>query len=143
MKSLKRRHRYRSDTDNDHKEEMTDKLCIIHFKHSTCESFQPISDCKGPENRLEKFQEIARKTTEVEDLPYLMEHYCRLVPEVLRPEHGYLRDCYQGFTKNLDCLKGTGELHEQARTSVRASGTSEKVIFKPECIFCKKEARKK
>ena len=68
------------------------------------------------------------------------------MPEELKPEHGYHRDCYQRFTKNINRLKSStedSETIEQPRTSGRSSTTSEKVIFKPDCIFCNKEGRKK
>ena len=144
MASRKWKYHHGSDSVHEQKRGRADELCIIHFEHSTCESFQGMSDCKGSENRLEKLQDIARKRlAEPEDSPYRMEHSCRLLPEVLRPERGYYRDCHQCFTKNLDRLKGTGELHEQTRTSVRAAGTSEKVIFEPHCIFCNKDGKKK
>ena len=55
-------------------------------------------------------------------------------------------DCYQRFTKNLDSLKSSTEDLEtvqQPTTSGRSPAASEKVIFKPDCIFCDKEWRKK
>ena len=50
------------------------------------------------------------------------------------------------FTKNLDCLKSSTEDSEtiqQSRTSGRSSTAVEKVILKPDCIFCNKEGQKK
>ena len=68
------------------------------------------------------------------------------MPEKLKPEHGYHRDCYWRFTKNLDSLKSSTEDSEtiqQSRTSGRSSTAFEKEIFKPQCIFCNKEGQKK
>ena len=67
-------------------------------------------------------------------------------PEELKPEHGFHQDCYQRFTKNLDCLQSSTEDSEtlqQSRTSRCSLTASEKVIFKPDCTFCNKERQKK
>ena len=144
MASWKQKYHHGSHTVYEQKRESADELCSIHLEHSTCQSFKRISDCKGPENRLEKLQDIARtRLAEPEDSPYFMEHSCSLLTEELRPELGYYRDCYQGCTRNSYCLKGTGQLHEQARTSMPAAGTFNKIIFKPDCSFYNKEGKKK
>ena len=68
------------------------------------------------------------------------------MPEKLKPEYGYHRNCYRLFTKNLDCLKSFTEDSEtilQFRTSWRSSTAFEKVILKPDCIFCNKEGQKR
>ena len=75
-----------------------------------------------------------------------MEDSCNQMPEKLKVEHGYHRDCYRRFTKNLDCFKSSTEDSEtiqQSRTSGRSSTAFEKVIPKHDCIFCNKVGRKK
>ena len=80
------------------------------------------------------------------DLQNRMEDSFNKVPEELKPEHGYHWDCYQRFTKIPDRLKSSTEDLEtilQPRTSGRSSTAIEKVILKPDCIFCNQEGRKK
>ena len=66
--------------------------------------------------------------------------------EKLKPEHGLHRDCYWCFAKNLNCLKSSTEGSEtiqQSRISGRSSTALEKVIVKPDCMFCNKEGQEK
>ena len=80
------------------------------------------------------------------DSPNRMEDTCNQIPEKLKPKHGYHRDFYRRFTKNLHYLKSSTEDSEtiqQSRTSGRSSTAFEKVILKPDCIFCTKEGQKK
>ena len=108
-------------------------MCVVHFPDSTCESLQYLSDCKGPENRLQKLQDIARKR--------LLEPADSYKNK--RMEDGYNRECYQRFTKNLNRLKGDDKTFQPSRSSRRSSENPERVIFKPDCIFCNKEGWKK
>ena len=80
------------------------------------------------------------------DSPNRMEDSFNQMPEKLKPEHGYHRDCYWRFTKNLDSLKSSTEDSEtiqQSRTSGRSSTAFEKVILKLDCIVCNREGQKK
>ena len=121
-----------------------DEVCVVHFSNSNCASFTYFKDCKGGENRLEKLLDIGRqRLSQPEDSLYRMEESCKLIPEELKPEHGYHRDCYQRFTGNLNRLKTPQTTQEQPKKSGRTSGASESIIFKPDCIFCNREGRKK
>ena len=80
------------------------------------------------------------------DSPSRMEESFNKMPEKLKPEHGYHQDCDRRFTKNLDCLKSSTEDSEtiqQPRTSGCSSTALEKIILKPDCIFCNKEGQMK
>ena len=94
MTSSKRKH---EDSDYTHGQKEQEK-CIVHFDTSNNESFVFLHKCKGPENRLEKFQEICDLRLAQPDGRKRMEESCRHVPETLLPEHGHHRDCYQRFT---------------------------------------------
>ena len=59
---------------------------------------------------------------------------------------GYHRDCYQKLTMNLSHLPapppsiaGSSDLESRRRRSL----DPDKIIFRPDCIFCEKEGRKK
>ena len=72
------------------------------------------------------------------DSPNRMEDSFNQVLEELKPEHGYHRDCYRRFTKNLNCLKSfteDSETIQQSRTSGRSSTALEEVILKPQLYF--------
>ena len=119
------------------------EVCVVHFSDSNCASFQYFKDCKGGENRLEKLLDISKqRLSQPAESPCRMEESCKLIPEELKPEHGYHRDCYQRFTKNLNRLKTQQTTQEEPRKSGRTSGASESIIFKPDCIFCNKVGRK-
>ena len=80
------------------------------------------------------------------DSPNRMEDSHSQIPEKLKPEHGWYRNCYRRFTKNIDCLKSSTEDSEtiqQPRTSGHSSIVFEKMILKPHRIFCNKQRRKK
>lgn len=125
------------------------QTCVIHFSQSKCEQFVFLAKCKGPENRLNKLQEIRdQRRCEPIDSRHRMEESCSLVPEELLPEHGYHRDCYQRFTMNLGRLKAAAEGQNSSsttgrRVSSRSSDDRDKNLFNDDCIFCNKNQRKK
>ena len=52
-------------------------VCVVHFHGSAGESFVYFSDCQGPENKLEKLQDICKQGhMEPADSPYHMEDSC-------------------------------------------------------------------
>ena len=70
-----------------------------------------------------------------------MDAICHLIPSTVAEDHGYHRDCYQHFTKNIDRLK---EYDPKAGTSGTTSKqrriSSHNVsLFAKDCIFCNKE----
>ena len=122
-------------------------MCVVHFQSSAGKSFVYFSGCQRPENRLKKLQDICKwRPMKPADSPKRMEDSFNQMPEKLKSEHGQHRDCYRPFTKNLDCLKFStmdSETIQQSRTSGRSFIALEKVILKPDCIFCNKEGQKK
>ncbi len=60
---------------------------------------------------------------------------------------GIIVECYQYFTGNLDRLKRKLDADSpgpSSRPSMRrTSGESDRHIFKPDCIFCRKKVLKK
>ena len=86
------------------------------------------------------------ETIKPADSPNRTEDSFNLVPEKLKPEHGYHGDCQQRLTKNIDRLQSStkdSETIQQPSTSGHSSLVFEKVILKPHCIFCNTEERRK
>lgn len=122
--------------------ESTDEKCIIHYEQSTNKNFTFLSKLSDPQERLEKLMNIQRlrqiqPTSSTQRLD-------SQIPEVIHEKHGYHRDCYQKFTKNLNRLvtEERGEMVEQPATTRRKIkpplGTTDRVVFEPDCIFCNK-----
>ena len=119
------------------------QVCVVHSQGSAGRSFVYFSGCQRPEDRLEKLQNICKwGPIKPADSPNRKEDSHSQMPEKLKPEHGWYRNCYRRFTKNIDCLKSSREDSEtiqQSRTSWRSSTAFEKMILKTDCIFCNKE----
>jgi hypothetical protein len=71
---------------------------------------------------------------------------CVQFPSTFSEGLGYHRDCYQKFTMNLSRLPapppsiaGSSDFETRRRRSL----DPDKIKFKPNCIFCEKEGRKK
>ena len=67
-------------------------------------------------------------------------------PDVCEYNHGYHRACYSRFTGNLNRLTEIPENEPSTSQGIhtrRQSTDKDKIIFKPDCLFCKKEGRKK
>ena len=126
----------------------TGEVCIIHTPGSNEKLFCRLSNCDEPQERLKKLQDIGKKRQEQPlDSPYRLEQACGCLPGDLnlKPEYGYHRHCYQKFTKNLDRLVSSPEVEantEKQRQSERIHGSSERIIFNPDCIFYNKEGAK-
>ena len=64
-----------------------------------------VADC---ESRLQKLKSIRMQRASLPiTSPERMKESCDLIPNVIDENHGYHRDCYQRFTKNLDRLQST------------------------------------
>ena len=70
---------------------------------------------------------------------------CEQIPDAVSDQHGYHRDCYAHFTSNLDRLKDCEpEPHaSKKRDARRSSEDRDGYTFKPDCIFCGNEGRKR
>ena len=83
-------------------------VSVVHFQCSSSKSFVYFFGCQRPENRLEKLQDVCKwRPVKPADSPNRMEDSCNQMPQKLKPEHGYHRDCYRRFTKHLDRLKSS------------------------------------
>ena len=122
-------------------------LCVVHFKNIEHGSFTYLSETQDPEQRLKRLQEIrAQRLTQPIGSVHRMEEICSLIPSEYSEEHGYHRPCFQKFTMNLNRLKIPVSDLEQTSTSGvtqrrRLSTESDRVLFKPDCIFCNKEGK--
>lgn len=66
-----------------------------------------------------------------------------LCSQATEPHHGYHTVCYNRLTANLDCLKDE-HVDQESSTSYRPKRfSSDKVLFKPDSIFCRSENPKK
>lgn len=121
------------------------EYCIIHDDNAGNSKFTLLSNLKDPDARFKHIQNIRDCRLAETKCELRMEDACRLIPDTLQPTHGYHRYCYQRFTKNLDRLKAQESPSTSGASSskqhARRSQTPEKIIFKPDCIFCNKDCR--
>ena len=82
---------------------------------------------------------------EPRDSPYRMDEVFNQIPETLTGADlepvGYLRGCYQKFTKNQDRLRSSvtpSEIISKTRSLRNSSSSSASRLFPPECVFCEK-----
>jgi hypothetical protein len=75
-----------------------------------------------------------------------MADVCVQIPSTFSEGLGYHRNCYQKFTMNLSRLPapppsiaGSSDFESRHRRSL----DPDKIIFRPDCIFCEKDGRKK
>jgi len=122
-------------------------VCVLHFKESTAEHFTFLAKVKEPEARWINLLKIRDDRRSPAGSPHRMDSICDQIPESLSPFHGYHHDGYQCFISNLSSLipqQGpTSDDAPRARQSRRDSATKDCSIFKPDCIFCNGEGRKK
>lgn len=105
------RGRSKRKADNEECEFLSKKpmVCILHFENFKCESFTFLSDSPNPQERLQYLQDIQKlRLSQASDSKHRMESVCQLIPDKINVEHGYHRDCYQWFTKNIDRLRDQG-----------------------------------
>ena len=116
-------------------------VCIIHSAKSNNENLVSCSvDC------FEKLLDIKRRRLESTAEALRMADVCVQIPSTFSEGLGYHRDCYQKFTMNLSRLPapppsiaGSSDFESRRRRSL----DPDKIIFRPDCIFCEKERRKK
>ena len=100
MASQKRKHE--EETSGTKKRE----TCIIHDHGSNCKQFKFIASCTDADDRFQKLRQIAsRRLQEPIGSSRRLEEACSLIPDEYLPEHGYHRDCYVHFTKNVGRLQ--------------------------------------
>jgi hypothetical protein len=116
-------------------------VCIIHSAKSNNENLVSCSvDC------FEKLLDIKRRRLESTTEALRMTDVCVQIPSTFYEGLGYHRDCYQKFTMNLSRLPapppsiaGSSDFESRRRRSL----DPDKIIFRPDCIFCEREGRKK
>jgi hypothetical protein len=116
-------------------------VCIIHSAKSNNENLVSCSvDC------FEKLLDIKRRRLESTVEALRVADVCVQIPSTFSEGLGYHRDCFQKLTMNLSRLPapppsiaGSSDLESRRRRSL----DPDKVIFRPDCIFCEKEGRKK
>ena len=124
-------------------------LCMIHFSVSKNENY--VSCQPETFQKLESIKD--KRLAEPVGSALRMTDVCLQFPQVFSEQLGYHRDCYQNFTMNLgrlkawktEALSSGGSIESISGVSTekrRRSSFPETVIFKPDCIFCKKEGRK-
>ena len=119
------------------------QVCIIHYQGSRNLFFTSILAGRNPKDRFEMLKTIRdRRLSQSHDSPLRMEEMCKLIPKEITNVHGYHRDCYQMFTKNLDRLAVASGNPIVPSTSRLTRSSSDKSLFKSECIFCKKSGPK-
>lgn len=134
----KKRKRVASETDEHCAEERT--ICVIHFAGKTGQGFTPLT-----EERLAKLKDIRERRLALPmDSKQRMTDICQLVPETVEKGQGYHRDCYKQFTSHITDRAPEPSCQPQLQRPARVpSDQSEKIIFKPNCIFCDKAGSKK
>ena len=95
---------------------------------------------------FEKLLDIKRRRLESTAEALRMADVCVQIPSTFSEGLGYHRDCYQKFTMNPSRLPapppsiaGSSDFESRRRSSL----DPDKIIFRPDCIFCEKEGRKK
>jgi len=141
MSSQKRKHE--CETSGGAKRKQT---CIIHSSQAHCEQSTFLVNCKDPDSRFEKLKQIRNwRLQEEVGSPKRLEPECSQIPEEYLPEHGYHRECYQRFIRNLTSLQAYEVDENPSKISSRkrrSESVPEKIIFNQDCIFCNIEGKK-
>ena len=109
----------------------------MHYDASSCDNFTLLAE--------ERFQKIIKirdlRLSQPTDSTHRMESVCRLIPTEIGEGHGYHRDCYNHFTKNVERLKSTdsSKSKEIFRKVQRKMSVDKVALFAKDCIFCNKE----
>lgn len=144
MMALKNEHphskRNRSNADD------AEIVCVLHMEGQKYGAIKPFSTVSDPQSRLLRLQDIKRRRlAQPIDSPYRMESTCELIPDILNDKHGYHQICYQRFCANLhrlDIQVVDTEVSSTSRSSCKKS-SRDSTQFKPDCIFCNNEGRRK
>ena len=123
-------------------------MCIVHVDGIRHGELHLLSELKDAEGKLAKLQDVkAKRLTQPPSSSYMMKDTCDLIPQCTSRIPWYpLGVLYKRFTMNLDRLKPTASTSQGTDAlPQRASRTSlgDKILFKPDCIFCGSEDRKK
>ena len=80
------------------------RTCLVYFNDCKDEEkFIYLHEIQSPEKRFDKIKR--RRLAEPAASVHRMDRVCQLVPNNMKPEHGYHGKCYQRFTMNLGWLK--------------------------------------
>ena len=136
------------------KSDSTSNICIIHttscsshhFTSINSDSLKRLSDIRD-----ERQQQPIGSSLRMDDVCKLFSQYEN--SQVLPTQQlGYHTGCYKSFTRHVKRLKvekseSAETLHENEAPSTRLSlpsgGTSDKILFNPDCIFCNLEGPKR
>ncbi|KAG0710146.1 hypothetical protein GWK47_023379 [Chionoecetes opilio] len=128
-------------------DETSSHICIVHVKGLKYGKLHLLSGIKNSEQKLAKLQEVKdKRLAQPPESPHRMTHTCELFPDILAEHHGFHWECYKRFTMNLDRLKqptaSTSQETDSTTQRMSRSSSGDKVLFKPDCIFCGSESRK-
>ena len=114
------------------------QVCVVHYDASSCDNFTLLADVKNQQERFQKIIEIRDlRLSQPTDSTHRMESVCRLIPTEIGEGHGYHRDCYNHFTKDVERLKHTdGSKSKEIFQKVHRKMSIDKVaLFAKYCIF--------
>lgn len=142
MEDIQQRGEKRKSVELDQGEQKRRQVCVVHHPSSKCGPFTYLRNVKNPKERLDMLKSIRdRRLSQTVGSPNRMEEACKLIPEDIADVHGYHRDCYQMFTNHLNRLSESSK-EAVPSTSRNARSSSSRIVFTPDCIFCKKEGPK-
>ena len=129
-------------------------ICIIHTPSCSSFHFTNINS-----NSLKRLSDIRdERQQQAVGSPQRMDDVCKLFSEYENSpapptqQLGYHTGCYKSFTRNINRLKVEISQSEEnvqenegpsTRSSLPSGGTSDKIIFNPDCIFCNVEGTKR
>ena len=114
------------------------QVCIVHYDASSCDNFKLLADVRIQQERFQKILEIRDlRLSQPADSTHRMESVYRLIPTEIGEGHGYHRDCYNHFTKNVERLRSTEctESKEISRKVERKMSVDKVALFAKDCIF--------
>lgn len=121
-------------------------ICILHINDSKKKAFVKLkADSKS--TVLDKLKGIAEKRlNENANSAHRMEEVSQNLLSGLasfkEDTHGYHRDCYVRFTRNIDRLKSAGDDESKQASSTILKrpkrNSADRIIFTKDCIFCNK-----
>ena len=119
------------------------QVCVVHYDASSCDNFTLLADVKNQQERFQKIIKIRDlRLSQPTDSTHKMESVCRLIPTEIGEGHGYHRDCYNHFTKNVERLKrntDSSKSKEIFQKVHRKMSIDKVALFPKDCIFCNKE----
>ena len=123
-------------------------VCIVHVDNIRHGDLHLLSELKDAQKKLTKLQEVkAKRLAQPPGSSHRMKETCDRIPDRIEEHHGIHWECYKRYTMNLDRLMPIASTSQaatdvpQQRTSRSNSGDN--ILFKPDCIFCGSESRKR